>query len=361
MRTRNSRPFLTIFPRLRGAAWTLSLVLAAAILLPRSANADLIALGTDGENFTFATAGATSTVIPLGGQVPTNVLQNVNDPNMVSISRDGNSGLSEVFGLGENFSGSSHSNGFATAEYGSLHAFAHAVAQVFPSAYAPPGPGPFGPSPYYAVAQAGFGAGFTDTVTLGGSLAAGTPIQFLYTFQFDSILNPRQAVSLINVPIHGTIIFQESLGTAENPTLYSGQFISSDETGTIPLPSDPNGPEGSFDGRLQLTISAHAGDVLLLSENLDVSAFAHAGNIVADAELGSGFQEQFADASNTAVAFLDPITPGLTIVSAIGHDYSTPSDTGPGTIPEPSTLALAGIGLALVAAGLVRKRMKPTN
>jgi hypothetical protein len=102
-----------------------------------------------------------------------------------------------------------------------------------------------------------------------------------------------------------------------------------------------------------LTISAHAEDVLTLSTFLGASAFAEAGSIVEDALFDSFSQEATADASNTLLTFLDPITPGLTITSASGHDYSTDAANGgtPGTgaVPEPSSLALALSGLAFLA------------
>ena len=51
------------------------------------------------------------------------------------------------------------------------------------------------------------------------------------------------------------------------------------------------------------------------------------------------------DAADTTHFYLDPMTPGVTLVSSSGHDFSTPSPT---SVPEPGSLVLLAASAILV-------------
>lgn len=67
-----------------------------------------------------------------------------------------------------------------------------------------------------------------------------------------------------------------------------------------------------------------------------------------------GSQSSFADASNTANFFLDPLTQDISFNFASGHDYSTPT-TNP--VPEPESYAMLLTGLGLLAFSLRRRKI----
>jgi len=57
----------------------------------------------------------------------------------------------------------------------------------------------------------------------------------------------------------------------------------------------------------------------------------------------------FIDGSHTVTLFVDAVTPGVSLVSESGHDYST------NAVPEPSTFALGSLALAALAARSTRR------
>jgi hypothetical protein len=64
------------------------------------------------------------------------------------------------------------------------------------------------------------------------------------------------------------------------------------------------------------------------------------------------------DASDTNNFYLDVLTPGFTLVTASGHDYSTPSVSG---APEPANISLASLGAAVLAFCSYRKRRRKSS
>lgn len=109
----------------------------------------------------------------------------------------------------------------------------------------------------------------------------------------------------------------------------------------------PNGFEGlpkQFDTwrHVPLTFSSKVGDAIDVSSSMSVTTSARSG-YWGNSYLG-GSQSAFIDASHTARMFLDPITPGITLVADSGHDYSVSA------VPEPATWSLLLGGLGLLAA-----------
>ncbi len=76
------------------------------------------------------------------------------------------------------------------------------------------------------------------------------------------------------------------------------------------------------------------------------------------ASTGATFTQRYgsADASalNTAHFFIDPLTPGDSIVSDSGHSFPTPQ-----SVPEPASLAIFGVGAAALVGHFCWRRRRP--
>jgi hypothetical protein len=81
------------------------------------------------------------------------------------------------------------------------------------------------------------------------------------------------------------------------------------------------------------------GAVLNLHVMLQAFAFASSNSVDRISTTASFF--------NTGTLYIDVLTPGASVVATSTHDFSTP-------VPEPSTLALLGLGI--LGLGTVRHR-----
>ena len=66
------------------------------------------------------------------------------------------------------------------------------------------------------------------------------------------------------------------------------------------------------------------------------------------------------DFENTALTYIDSITPGVELISASGHDYSTPASVP--TVPEPSSLFTSlGVVFGMFATSYFGKKLRKAN
>ncbi len=173
-------------------------------------------------------------------------------------------------------------------------------------------------------AEARFNALWIDTLLIVSStLPQGTPVDLELTNSTFSVVSAGAA----------------GPGTPQDANVLSLMVLSGTRSG------DPAGTQAQIFNdslnpvnNLQIVkrdITGYVGETLQLSEELVLVATA------SSSFLNTGVHSSTADASDTAAAFVDVLTPGATYVTASGINYSSPVAT-----PEPATslFVLMGIG-----------------
>jgi hypothetical protein len=224
-------------------------------------------------------------------------------------------------------------DGAASVGPGVLKASVHGLALIGPA-------GPNIPTTTHGTprAAANFGATFRDDVVLGGNLPVGTPVTYRATVRFNVLTNrPGHVGPQFSGYDTGSLFFTYFVGFNVGAEYFfpNGLFTSV--------------PEFGFE--LPVEVTGLVGDVLPVGASLGASADDRAGYYDNGASSYGGLTETIIDASHTAQIFLDPITPGLTFVSATGHDYSF--------VPVPEPAATAAL-LLFATPVLARRRRRRT-
>ena len=239
----------------------------------------------------------------------------------VSSQATGNSFEFENFGPGEGFSGTANASGSGTASAGLLKGEVEASASIDPTLYGA-GFTSEGPNPYVAIASADYIIEFGDSLTLTSAiLPAGAPVTWDFTVGFDTV--------------------RTTTGDGSASAIIIGSAGSQSTMLTNPVMSSP--PEqGPLTEMETITVHGVVGQVVAIGESLQIVAGAEAENQT-PVIYGSGTGTL--DAADTGVFYADPVTAGLELVSASGHDYASPG-VGTPTVPEPSTWAMMLLGFA---------------
>ncbi|KQW45539.1 MULTISPECIES: PEP-CTERM sorting domain-containing protein [unclassified Roseateles] len=198
------------------------------------------------------------------------------------------------------------------------------------------------------VAVGSFGGSFVDTVLLSSAtLAAGTPVQFVYTVNLHATSNGAGHVG-------------PQFSGYDSGTFYFDYFMRGSGGGVNidTMYHYPNGlyqkvPNSSFSH--PITVNGVIGEVMTLGAQLSVSADDRAGwygDGAGNLSWYGDLQQTHLDASNTARFYLDAVTPGLDLIAESGHDYATTA------VPEPGSWGLLALGLGMV--WLKRKRAGST-
>jgi hypothetical protein len=278
----------------------LSVVLTVLVLPVAPAAGALTQVILTSTPYTSLDAGVTQTVVPT----------DVTDGPNGSKSATQTGGQSDFFtfgpGLGQTFLGAASVNTRAVAGFGTLKLETYAEATASPTAYGPPFV--IGENPYRPVARTSLQVSFSDEIDVEHpSLPDGSPVQFRYRLVVDSTLFGNSQA-----------ILRWGLGSTV------GGFVSRGE-----------GVQFGFGDHFAIDVPVDA----VVGESLPLFVLlGSGGQASAGFDAGREFDSTGFDAFHTATLNLDPVTPGLRLVSDSGQDYAT--------VPEPT-------GLLIVAAGLL--------
>jgi hypothetical protein len=197
------------------------------------------------------------------------------------------------------------------------------------------------------VAAGDFSSRFQDTVLLSSAtLAAGTPVQFVYTVDLHATSN-------------GAGHAGPQFGGYDSGSFYFHYFLRSSSGGAAidSMYHYPNGlyqkvPSSSL--RFPITVNGVIGEVVTLGADLSLGADDRAGWYGVGAGNLSWYgdvQETHLDASNTARFYLDAVTPGLDLIAESGHQYATTA------VPEPGSWMLLALGLGTLC-GITRRQSR---
>jgi hypothetical protein len=321
------RSSATLCGRLRLSA-ALAVSMAALASVPANAAApsyEIVSVPDD--NYTEVTNGPPSGPAE---QTPLTVTTHSTTTSFSSQEVGGSSAF-ENFGVGEGFDASAGASASGTASAGLLVGIAEANASIAPTFYGA-GFTSEGPNPFVAIASADYIIQFGDSLRLTSSkLKAGTPVTWTFTVGFHTV--------------------RTTTGDGSASAIISGSAGSLSTTLTNPVMSSP--PEqGPLTEMETITASGVVGQVVSIGESLQIVAGAEAENQTAGI-FGSG--TGILDATDTGFFYADPVTAGLELVSASGHDYATPG-VGTPTVPEPSTWVMILMGFAGLGYAALRRR-----
>jgi hypothetical protein len=188
--------------------------------------------------------------------------------------------------------------------------------------------------------------GFTDTVTVvAPTLAPGTPVPVEFVSTLSSAIQVTQP-NLFSGPLSNSASISYDV---EVKDLSTAQTIRS---------AHGHGMAGPSPSPQTLSFASSVGAVFQLSGEMDLVASAFAPARFGHAET---LATSAAKASNTGHLFFRPITPGVTLSSASGHDYDI--NAASTAAPEPSALVLVAFvatasGLTPPVTGRVRRRRR---
>jgi hypothetical protein len=205
-------------------------------------------------------------------------------------------------------------SGSATASAGLLKGMVSASASVSPLSRTG------STSPYSASAGASYLISFSDSLTLKSTTL---PLGSMVTWDFT--LDLHESIRLAGSGSANLVLSGGIGNQTGSPGNQNVQFFNPVIFGGIVT-------QGPFSETYTVRVSSLVGQVIPIGETLEIFA--------TDVTSGSAI----VDASDTGLFYANPVTPGLELVSASGHDYATPG-VGP-AVPEPSAWAMMLLGFA---------------
>jgi len=199
---------------------------------------------------------------------------------------------------------------------------------------------------FFAQVSVGAQAGFGDYVTVnGGTNPIGTPVQIkIFTsLEYSTSWAGYAAGPSTTFDFYGP----PSVALNSSWDVYYVDPSSAGVSKKIDFSTDQFGESNTLNN--DFVIDTYVGATFSISYSM--SAFINGGVVQPsmNTPLSSGFNGSV-DASNSAHTYMSVLTPGVSLISDSGHDYT------PSPVPEPSAYAMMLAGLALVGAAVKRRR-----